>query len=58
MKKQYNIFYKDGVHYGTMTFTNKSQSEIEDFIKEEIKENNKTVNPLFHLDRSGFVEVV
>lgn len=32
MKKQYDIFYNDGAFYGTMTFKNKLQNEIEKLI--------------------------
>lgn len=57
MKKTYNIYYNDGAYYGTVTFTNKSQEEIEDVIQKEIEDNNKNPNSLYHITRNNFKEV-
>ena len=57
MEKQYNIYYNDGAYYGNMTFNNKSQIEIENYIQNEIKDNNKNINPLYHIGRENFIEV-
>ena len=54
MKKSYKITYKDGVHYGYMTFTNKTQKEIEVEIQNKIKENNKNPNKNYHITRENF----
>lgn len=57
MNKIYNIYYNDGVYYGTMAFNNKTQEEIEKLIQDEINENNKNINPLYHITRDNFEEV-
>ena len=57
MTKEYDIFYNDGAYYGTMTFKNKSQFEIEDLIQEEIRKNNKNPNSLYHIARDNFKEL-
>ena len=54
MKKTYNIYYNDGAYYGTITFTNKTSEEIENCISEEIKENKKNINSLYHINRNNF----
>lgn len=54
MKKSYKITYKDGVHYGDMTFTDKTQKEIEVEIQNEIKENNENPNKDYHITRENF----
>lgn len=57
MNKKYEIFYNDGAYYGTMVFNNMSQTEIEDRIQLEIDNNNKNINPLYHITRDNFKEV-
>lgn len=58
MKKYYDIFYNDNVYYGSMIFTNKTQTEIEKAIQAEINDNNnKNINPLYHIGRNSFKEV-
>lgn len=54
MKKSYKITYKDGVHYGNITFIDKTQEEIEIEIQAEIKENNKNPNKDYHITRESF----
>ena len=57
MRKKYNVFYNDGVYYGTMTFRDVSQVEIELAIQAEINNNNKSPNPLYHISRDNFEEI-
>jgi ribosomal protein S3AE len=57
MNKAYNIYYNDGAYYGTMTFNNLSEDVIESEIQAEIKDNNKNINPLYHITRDNFKEV-
>ncbi|HBJ1650379.1 TPA: hypothetical protein LA460_000283 [Clostridium botulinum] len=57
MKRKFDIFYNDGAYYGTFTFTDKSQEEIEELIQEEIDDNNITSNTLYHITRDNFKEV-
>lgn len=57
MKRRYDIYYNDGAYYGAITFENKSQDEIEDLIQEEIDDNNKNPNSLYHITRDNFKEV-
>ena len=57
MKKEYNIFYNDGAYYGIMTFKDISQNEIETLIQSEIDNNNKNINPLYHITRTNFKEL-
>ena len=57
MNKEYNIFYNDGAYYGTMTFKEGiTQDRIETLIQEEIDDNNKNINPLYHITRDNFKE--
>lgn len=55
--KKYEVFYNDGIHYGTMTFEGMSQAAIETDIQEEISRNNKNPNPLYHITRENFEEI-
>ena len=55
MKKIYNITYNDGVEYGQIKFTNKTESEIENEIQKEIRKNNKTSNKDYHIARENFI---
>jgi len=57
MNKKYEIFYNDGAYYEMMVFNNMSQTEIEDRIQLEIDNNNKNINPLYHIARDNFKEV-
>lgn len=57
MGKRYNVFYNDGTYYGTMTFGDVSQSEIETLLQAEIDSNNKNINPLYHITRDNFKEM-
>ena len=52
--KKYNVYYNDGVYYGTMAFKNKSQIEIERLIQAEIDRNNKNPNNQYHITRANF----
>ena len=54
--KRYDIFYNDSASYGSITFKDASQAEIEASIKEEINNNNKNTNPEYHISRSSFKE--
>lgn len=57
-KRVFQIFYNDGVYYGKMTFTNKTQLEIESAIKEEIYQNNKNLkNNSYLIGRENFREI-
>ena len=57
MNKEYNIFYNDGAYYGTMTFREDvPQDRIETLIQKEINDNNKNINPLYHITRDNFKE--
>jgi hypothetical protein len=53
--KQYDIYYNDGAYYGTMTFENSSKDEIEKAIAEEIEDNNKNPNSMYHITRKNFI---
>lgn len=57
MKKEYNIFYNDGAYYGTITFKEIPQNEIETLIQAEIDNNNKNINTLYHITRNNFKEL-
>lgn len=57
MEKRYDIHYNDGAYYGTITFRDKSQEEIEDIIQKEIEDNNKNPNSLYHITRDNFKKV-
>jgi uncharacterized coiled-coil protein SlyX len=35
MNKQFDIYYNDGVYYGSIAFTDKTREEIEKVIQEE-----------------------
>ena len=52
--KKYNVYYNDGAYYGTMTFKNKPQIEIERLIQAEIDRNNKNLNNQYHITRANF----
>ena len=54
MIKTYEIFYNDGAEYGVMKFRNKTQAYIEDAIKHEIENNNRNLNPNYHITRDNF----
>jgi len=41
MKKVYNIYYDDGVYYGTVTFYNLTQKQTKQQLQTEIDKNNK-----------------
>ena len=56
MIKRYDIFYNDGASYGSIAFKDTPQAEIEASIKEEINNNNKNPNPLYHITRCNFKE--
>mgnify|MGYP001434125692 FL=1 len=55
--KKYNVYYNDGAYYGTMTFKNKPQIEIERLIQAEIDRNNKNLNNQYHITRANFKEL-
>jgi L-fucose mutarotase/ribose pyranase (RbsD/FucU family) len=55
---KYNIYYNDGAYYGTMTFKDTSINKIESEITKEIKDNNKNINPMYHITRNNFIEVL
>ena len=54
--KRYNIYYNDGAYYGTITFKNATENEIENAIMQEIEKNNKNINPMWHITRENFIE--
>lgn len=55
---RYDIYYNDGVFYGTMEFFYNDKNVIEKAIEEEIKDNNKNINPMYHISRDNFKEVL
>ena len=55
--KKFNIYYNDGAYYGTITFENSLQEEIKKVIMQEIENNNKNINPMYHITRNNFQEV-
>ena len=54
--EKYNVYYNDGVYYGTITFENSTKDEIESAIMQEIEENNKNINPMYHITRKNFIK--
>ena len=57
MRKVYEVYYNDGVYYGTLTFIGYSQNEIEESIQCEIDSNNKNSNKDYHISRNNFKEL-
>lgn len=57
MIRHYEIYYNDGASYGSMTFRDKTQDEIEACIEHVIKENNKNPNSSYHITRNNFKEM-
>lgn len=57
MRKVYEVYYNDGVYYGTLSFIGCSQNEIEESIQCEIDSNNKNSNKDYHISRNNFKEV-
>jgi len=51
---KYDIYYNDGAYYGTMKFNTTDQKEIEEVINNEIKNNNKNINPMYHITENNF----
>ena len=58
MDKKYKIHNNDGSYCGTATFKNKSQSEIDDIIQEEIDIYNMDVSQPFRISKDNFKEIV
>jgi len=54
--KIFRIYYNDGVYYGSMIFQNNSKDEIENEIMQEIENNNKNINSMYHITRKNFIE--
>jgi len=54
--KTFRIYYNDGVYYGSMIFQNNSKDEIENEIMQEIENNNKNINSMYHITRKNFIE--
>ena len=52
--KTFNIYYNDGVYYGTMKFDTTDERAIEMAIEEEIESNNKNPNKMYHITRDNF----
>jgi hypothetical protein len=48
--KTFNIYYNDGVYYGSYELTNKSRKQIKKILLAEIKDNNKNINKLYHIN--------
>ena len=57
LKRKFNIFYNDGVEYGSVIFAGLTDAEIGDWIQKEIDSNNKNPNPDYHISRENFVEI-
>ena len=55
--RKFDIHYNDGAYYGTITFENSSQEEIEKVIQQEITDNDKNINPMYHITKRNFQEV-
>lgn len=53
-EQEYTVSYNDGAYYGTITFINKTKEDIEEYIRLEIKENNKNTNKAYHISRENF----
>ncbi|MFW6016256.1 MAG: hypothetical protein ACOCRK_07430 [bacterium] len=51
---KYDIYYNDGVYYGSMTFNSKDKKEIEEAINNEIERNNNNPNPMYHIKINNF----
>jgi hypothetical protein len=49
MIKTFKIYYNDGAYYGKIEFTNKSRQFIKKALTDEIKDNNKNPNKLYHI---------
>lgn len=58
LRRKFNIFYNDGVEYGSVAFTGLTDTEIEEQIQREIDSNNKNPNPNYHISRENFKERV
>jgi hypothetical protein len=56
--KIFTVFYNDGVYYGTFEFHTDDNNIIEKEIQKEIDDNNKNPNPLYHITRENFKEVL
>lgn len=56
--KKYEIYYNDGVLYGTVRFEDfVTEEEREQYFLQEIAENNKNINTDYHISRANIVEV-
>ena len=56
MKRIYNIFYNDGVYYGTMTINGNRRKALKS-IKNEIIDNNKNINKNYHISKKNFKRI-
>lgn len=57
MMKEYDMYYNDRTFYGTIAFKSDTEVEIEKLVNEEIEDNNKNPNPLYHISRDNFIEI-
>lgn len=57
VERFFEIHYNDGVFYGTVTFTGKTDSFIERWIRMEIESSSENCNADYHLTRANFQEV-
>lgn len=55
--RKFEIYYNDGAFYGSVTFKDSPNEEIEKIILQEIEGNNKNINPLYHITRKNFIEI-
>ena len=56
MKRIYDIFYNDGVYYGTMTINGNRRKALKS-IKNEIIDNNKNINKNYHISKRNFKRI-
>jgi len=62
MTRTFDIHYNDGAYYGTVTFNDLSQKDIETEIQREISKNNAHMDKyadhsMYHISKKNFKEV-
>lgn len=55
--KHYKIFYNDGAYAETITFIDKSETFINKYLLNRIKEYNKNPNKDYHINYSNIAAV-
>lgn len=55
--RKFRIYYKDGVFAEAITFVNKNDSFIKNYLNKVIREYNKNVNPDWHIDKDCIKEI-